>query len=381
MKKLDQSVIRRRHLQRILALLNENPGLTRQQLCDATGVTLMTITNLIDFLKEQSVLAFAPVDREANSGRRTPGRIAERIFLNGENHAFLIVDLSGSNPRYWLTGFNMTQLKSGAYAGEAHADESIRLKAFLSALRATLPSLLEGRELLGISVITPGPYSPESDTILNQRLPGLNHLSIRSTIAEALGEYHYHIDEDVKYAVHAQGNAASGEVLYFMHIGEGVGGAALTGDRMLRGLNGAAGDAGQLRDYTGRTYEERLCSAAFLCALNADNAPDAAHQLRHIAQEQPDAYKSVLQEFARRTADLLYSVIWMLDPDKIVIDCQYAPPFGADYIICIREALKKRFNDTARSLPELALSEEGMGAALRGAVQALQCEWIERIVP
>lgn len=380
MKKLDQSVIRRRHLQRILALLNETPGMTRQQLCDAAGVTLMTITNLIDFLKEQNVLAFTPVDREAISGRRTPGRIAERIFLTGANHAFLIVDLSGSNPRYWLTGFDMAILKSGSYSCETDSEEPLRLKAFLSALRATLPSLLGGRELLGVSVITPGPYDPGSDTISNQRLPVLNGLPIRTFFGEALGNHHYHIDEDVKYAVNSLGDAASGEVLYFLHIGEGVGGAAITGDRTLRGLNGAAGDAGQLRDHTGCTYEERLCTGAFLGALHSESAADAHTLLCHIAQQQPEAYKTALKRFAARTADLLYSVIWMLDPAKIIIDCQYAPPFGDDYIASITEALKNRFCGMPRLLPALALSQEGMGAALRGAVQALQREWIERIV-
>ena len=53
MKSLDQSAIRKQNVRNILELLTLHSPRTRQSLADATGLSLMTVTNLIDQLKEQ----------------------------------------------------------------------------------------------------------------------------------------------------------------------------------------------------------------------------------------------------------------------------------------------------------------------------------------
>ena len=58
MKTIDQSAIRKQNMRKILAQLIRHPQMTRQALTEATGVSLMTVTNLIDVLREQQVLLF-----------------------------------------------------------------------------------------------------------------------------------------------------------------------------------------------------------------------------------------------------------------------------------------------------------------------------------
>ena len=55
MKTIDQSAIRKPNMRKILAQLIRHPQMTRQALTEATGVSLMTVTNLIDVLREQQV--------------------------------------------------------------------------------------------------------------------------------------------------------------------------------------------------------------------------------------------------------------------------------------------------------------------------------------
>lgn len=127
MKTIDQSAIRKQNMRKILAQLIRHPQMTRQALTEATGVSLMTVTNLIDVLREQQVLAFSPVQRD---GRKCYGRKAENISLRGDGHAWLILDLSGRRFRYTLMGFDLTVVRTGA-SEEAAGGYVESLYAFL----------------------------------------------------------------------------------------------------------------------------------------------------------------------------------------------------------------------------------------------------------
>ena len=132
MKSLDQSSIRKQNIRRILDLLTVHAPRTRQSLAEATGLSLMTVTNLVDQLKEQQVLELAPVPR-CGGERPSSGRKAENISLRGSGHAWLIVDLSGKHFRYTLLGFDLSILyEKNCTAGGEYLP---RLTAFLSSIR------------------------------------------------------------------------------------------------------------------------------------------------------------------------------------------------------------------------------------------------------
>ena len=69
MKSLDQSTIRKQNIRRILDLLTAQSPRTRQSLAEATGLSLMTVTNLVDQLKAQQVLELTPVARSGDNKR------------------------------------------------------------------------------------------------------------------------------------------------------------------------------------------------------------------------------------------------------------------------------------------------------------------------
>ena len=154
MKSFDQSAIRKQNVRRILDLLTLQSPRTRQSLAEATGVSLMTVTNLIDQLKAQRVLELVPVSRDSGI-KRLSGRKAENISLRGNEHAWLIVDLSGLNFRYTLLGFDLCLLAEKNCSAEGPYLE--RLESFLTSTREELSGLLNGRRLLGGAVVAPGP--------------------------------------------------------------------------------------------------------------------------------------------------------------------------------------------------------------------------------
>lgn len=382
MKSLDQSSIRKQNIRRILDLLTVHAPRTRQSLAEATGLSLMTVTNLVDQLKEQQVLELAPVPR-CGGERPSSGRKAENISLRGSGHAWLIVDLSGKHFRYTLLGFDLSILyEKNCTAGGEYLP---RLTAFLSGIREEIAEPLGGRMLLGVAVVAPGPYEISCDTVYNQRLPELNNVQIKALMHRCLGDFDYYVDEDVKFAVRAfapLNKQDAFELLYYLFIGEGVGGAAVHNGDMLRGLNATAGDAGQLPAPGGVTYESLISLSAFAAALgvHAQDNRQLMQQLQALSVQQPEAYLAALRQAADSVGDMLYSVLWVLDPSHIIVDCRYALAFQTEFISFIAERIALRLSASGKKLPTLSAAPLGMSSVLRGAVQVLQREWIERIL-
>jgi len=170
------------------------------------------------------------------------------------------------------------------------------------------------------------------------------------------------------------------ELLYYLYIGEGVGGAAVHSSNMLRGLNATAGDAGQLTMPSGVTYESLLSLSAFGASLGccAQDNKHLLQQLMDYAASHPQAYLSALESAAQTTADMLYSVLWILDPSRIVIDCRYALSFQDAFMDSIAKNVAARLYASKKKVPLFVPAPQGMSSVIRGAVQVLQREWIER---
>ena len=382
MKSFDQSAIRKQNVRRILDLLTLQSPRTRQSLAEATGVSLMTVTNLIDQLKAQRVLELVPVSRDSGI-KRLSGRKAENISLRGNEHAWLIVDLSGLNFRYTLLGFDLCLLAEKNCSAEGPYLE--RLESFLTSTREELSGLLNGRRLLGVAVVAPGPYEISSDTVYNQRLPELNEIKLKAMMQRCLGDYDYYVDEDVKFAVRAFAPLIEQdpcELLYYLFIGEGVGGAVVHNGNMLRGLNATAGDAGQLKNAAGTTYENLLSLPSFSSSLglSAESIKHLTELLRLYAKEHPEEYTQALNNAAATTAQMLYNVLWVLDPSHIIIECRYAFEHQDTFLAQIGTHLSVLLEASGRRFPSIVAAPQGMSSVVRGAVQVLQREWIERIL-
>ncbi|MGI6700039.1 MAG: ROK family protein [Christensenellales bacterium] len=383
MKPIVLSSIRKQNLRKVLDLLTLAPAMTRQELAEASGLSQMTVTNLVELLKKQGVLHQTVVPRDENS-RHPQGRRARAISLCGDQKTWLIVDISSRQFSMTLIGFDVEILM------EIHDNQQgeylQRLESFLREGGVRMLNALSDRKLLGVAIITPGPYEISSDTVNNQRLPQLNQVRIKELFRRCLGHYEYYVDEDVKFAVRSFSDPVvlnQCEVLYYLYIGEGVGGAAVHRGNMLRGLNATAGDAGRLIDRQGNIYENRLNTEAFLHLLDIPVSlpPEELQEtLRRVATQQPLQYASALELMASVTAEMLHSVLWILDPTHIVIDCVYAQPDGKSFVQMVKKHLAKLFQGEPRILPHLFPCPPGVSSVLRGAVRVLQSAWLDRIL-
>ena len=107
MKQNSLTAIRRENLRHVLDLLTLSSPMTRQEMAERTGLSLMSVTNLVDVLKEQSVLGFTPLSRQGI------GRRADAISLSGEKKAWLALDISGREAKMLLLGFDLKVILEG----------------------------------------------------------------------------------------------------------------------------------------------------------------------------------------------------------------------------------------------------------------------------
>jgi len=387
-KTIDQQSIRRQNMERIWALFSAREVLTRQDLAEGAGLSLMTVTNLVDQLKRCHVLSFSTPVPQAGPGRRNAGRKADQISLCKDRHAWIIVDLTEQHFRFCALALELSCLYEGTgWAYDPQRTFSLNLRAFLRKAREVVEKKLRGREILGVAVVVPGPYDVVTDTVTNKRLPELNSLCVKQTLREELGLYDYYVDEDVKFAVRAYRALAAqndSEVLYYAYIGEGVGGATIHNGNVLRGLNAAAGDVGQLLDRDGRTFESKLSLRVFAlaCGLEVLASDDEAALLARIVQRaQADfpCYQEALLRAAESVGDMLFPIAWLLDPAQIVVDCPYAIPYQELFAHRVRQRLTSLLGGSLRQLPQVLSSPYEMRSVLYGAVQVLSREWIARI--
>lgn len=383
MKLIDLTAIRKQNLVKILDLMTLAPARTRQELAEAAGLSQMTVTNLVDLLKEQGVLQMKPIQR-GQKARPAQGRKADAISLSGDSKAWLLVDISNQQFSMTLLGFDVGLL--GELRADARGEYLPRLEQFLQDSKPAVMQALGSRELLGVAIVTPGPYDLSSDTVNNQRLPQLNGVKIKALFHRCFGDYEYYVDEDVKFAVRSFSDLIVSnqcEVLYYLYIGEGVGGAAVHGGNMLRGLNATAGDAGHLLSGGSVTFESLLSTEAFTRRLGLDaclSAEERQSALSRIAAEEPQRYDAALDEMAAIAARMLHAVLWMLDPTHIIADCVYARPRQEVFIQALSRHMQRQFEGENRVLPQLFPGASGLSSVVRGAVHVLQRAWLDRVL-
>lgn len=389
MATIDQLSIRKQNILRIWDMLCERPGVTRQALAEGTGLSLMSVSNLVDQLAGLEVLSFTPAPpKETPGGRRSAGRKAELISLRKTGQAWLVFDLTDEFFRLTALSLDLSTLMSvSAFSGDPKGDYLSNLSAFLYDARGMIRRALGERKIMGVAIVTPGPYDVKRDTVNNQRVPALNAVPIKALFREAFGPYDYYVDEDVKFAVRAflplSAKTAS-EVLFYVYIGEGVGGAAIHNENVLRGYNAVAGDVGQLR-VDSATCESLLSLRVFAGACGLDNAPAITEEvllanIAQLARGDADTYRRALMKSAETVGRMLHTVVWMLDPALVVIDCRYARPMEEPFFARVDAILKETLESAQLRRPRLLPVGGGMHSVTHGVAQVLSREWIARVV-
>jgi predicted NBD/HSP70 family sugar kinase len=401
---------------------------TRQTLADQTGLSLMTVGNLVtqlDYFKILRLSTECAVPPCGGDRARIPaptgcgaepriirsralGRRAQFIEID-QRSLWLTLDLTGKQFRLALIGLDGSVLAPGwTHQYNESLSYAENLMNFLAFARSAAHLQHNEFNVLGAAVITPGPYNVTTDTASNCRIVDLNAVRIKETV----GKFFFNnagfcptapneagrrsalcpimfVEEDVKLSIRAylpQAGYEKDDLLVYIYIGEGVGGAVAYQGEVLRGRNAVACDIGQVLDYNEVMFEDKLSLRALVTRLMGETNPNWSEEALFRAaldysREESGAFRECFIEQANALALMLYNVIWMIDPTRIVIECRYAHtlPFAEEFQRVAREGLLRRLEGSFLIAPEIVFENSERPSAQLGAVQALGRLWIDRV--
>ena len=343
---------RRSNLSLVLQSLYDQPQLTRPDLARLTGLTKVTICDLVAQLIDEGWVAETGV----TTGVR-PGKPAATLAVREDAHQIIALDLSA--PDVWLGGVYSLR-------GVRSAQVSVDLAASLSGDDATTAVLdLVGRCLakatqpvLGIGVGSPGLVDASGTVIAAPNL-GWQQLALQQIIA-----VHFSlpvaVQNDANAAVVAErAFSQAGNDLIRVQIARGVGVGILVSGSPVLGASAAAGEIG----HTVIDYQGDPCSCGKRgCLETWISVPALNRRLR-----QAESSDTVLAEAGRRLGIALTMVVAALDVPEIVLGGP-TELIGGPFLEACRDLIIERTHSPFRRDFSMRLSNLGDEAVLLGAV-------------
>jgi predicted NBD/HSP70 family sugar kinase len=311
----------------LLQLMRDGQPRTRAELIQLTGLARSTVGSRVDALLAAGLLA--PSGEAVSTGGRPPTRFA----FNPTARVVLGADLGATHAIVALTDLSGRVIHEKAQP----IDIALGPKHVLDWLVRTGRALLRqsGRgveELAGVGIGLPGPVEhstgrPAAPPIM----PGWDGYDVPEHVSRALGGPVL-VDNDVN--IMALGEHATiypdVEHLVFVKVATGIGAGIISGGRLHRGAQGAAGDLGHVAAPHGG---DALCTCGNVGCLEAiASGPAIVKRLREQGIEATDGRGLItlvragdvtaahaVRQAGRDIGEVLATCVSMLNPSVIVV--------------------------------------------------------------
>jgi len=170
----------------------------------------------------------------------------------------------------------------------------------------------------------------------------------------------------------------SEQPLFYLYLSRGIGGAYLSGNKILAGTGGLAGEIGQMIMEDGRRLEE---SVGWLAAREALGVPetmsDAEAQvliLNSLAEGQ--GTEKTLKVIISRLAKALSHAVCILNPKTIIVSGAFEF-LGSDFSEALETELRSLLIEAHKSDLHLRISGSGKRGMILGAGMMIIDRWLE----
>ncbi|MDX6261067.1 MAG: hypothetical protein QOH84_2755 [Kribbellaceae bacterium] len=355
----------------LLQLLLDGQPRTRNQLMDLTGWARSTVTGRLEMLVAQEFVV--PYDAAESTGGRPPGRFR----FNPAARLVLAADVGATHLTVALADLAGEILDSTTVSQNIADGPETVLAALVEQARALL-TRHPGGLLAGTGVGLPGPVEhltgrPNHPPIM----PGWDSYDVVGRLEDEFAGPVL-VDNDVNLMAlgeHAS-QYADVEHLLFVKVATGIGAGLISGGRLHRGAQGAAGDIGHIRA-EGHT---ELCRCGNTGCLEAiASAAAIATQLRaagvhaETSQHVVDLVRAgntaatqAVRQAGREIGTVLAACVSLINPSVLVIGGSLSQA-GDSLLAGIREAIYARSLPLATTQLQVVPSRTGDQAAVRGA--------------
>lgn len=359
---------------RVISAFEGHPFLTRQELQDSTGLSRVTISQVVQDLLDEKVLVEA--DQLPSNG----GRKANALAIN-PSHGFIgicyfsataltvaVSDLSGEikNKRR-----EISLIEEGPEKALPNATEWLQ-----DALKGIPKS-----KLLGIVVGVPGPVEHKTGVVINPPIMrGWDGVNIREHFAKNF-KVPVFLENDVNLMVIAEHRLIYPEIenLIFVKMSTGIGSGLIIDGRLYRGSQGSAGDIGHVQldalkglpcrcghhdcvesFSSGWALIEKLKSMGYKIQTVSD--------LVSLARKGDAEVTRLLTEAASYIGHAIADAVNLLNPTKVVIQGRIAE--ASDRVLAtIKEVVYQRASALASKNLEIVPSKLDEDRGVYGAAQ------------
>ncbi|GAA1557713.1 ROK family protein [Kribbella hippodromi] len=353
-----------------MRLLLDGQPQTRAELIDRSGLARSTVNGRIEALLASGLVV--PSGEAASTGGRPPARFR----FNPTARLVLAADVGATHLSVALTDLTGEILHRSTTQLRIDEGPGVVLDALVRAAHELLREA--GRspaDLAGTGVGLPGPVEhstgrPNHPPIM----PGWDSYDVAGRLSRDLPGPVL-VDNDVNIMALGEHATAYPEVehLLFVKVATGIGAGVISGGRLHRGAQGAAGDIGHIQ-VLGRTELcrcgnrgclETIASAAALAArLNVGTSQDIVELVR---AGNTDATTAIRQA-GREIGTVLAAAVSLLNPSVIVVGGSLAQA-GDSLLAGLRETVYARSLPLATTHLHVVPSRTGRDAALLGAAK------------
>ncbi len=337
--------IKNESIKKIFNAVASSTRISRAEIAEATGLSLMTVGKVIDALLGLNIVK-QEMQTKTNVGRR-----AGLISLNTVHYA-VVLDLSERAFTLSVIDLGLRLVDSMTYTYNKSFYYYDNLYLFLKSAAAYINNRPDKENMIGIGITVPGVYVSAEDKVVSTKVPELNSIPLRKTVEEILGRKVDFIMKNVKAAaISAISMIPEREkrVIIYMFMGESVDGAVYNKGSFVKGSHEFECDFGRMILRYGETLEERI--------RNSRSDEDMANEL----------------------SSSVYNIITILDPDVFIIESEL-PREPGFLVNQIKDLLSTEYGLPRSRIPEFLAGGSNFRHSSRGLVILLRDSWIDTMI-
>lgn len=228
-------LLREKNQRSVLKTLRQNPGISRKEIASKTGLGKNTISLIIDGLINDQVI-YESHSRPVNQAGRPS--VSLKFTRQGMMVAGIVVETEQISVAIYNYGLEIIENYQVSFDG-------VNLVA---SLKQIITNLMQKYEpIFGISIAVPGIIGADGQTIIKSNYFGWKNLNVLTELHQIFDGLLI-INNTVKAMALLSLEEAYPKVksLFFLNLGNGVGGAFINQHEVLVGDDGHAGEIGQI---------------------------------------------------------------------------------------------------------------------------------------
>ena len=329
----NMSLLKQQNRAAILRAIRRSGGLARSELSAMTGLSKGGLTPLVGELMALGLVS------ETVSLKTPSGRKPLRLELCAEGCSALAVDWTRTELRAALVDFCGRPVRTLRRELERGLDAPRVLRRIAGMLRALRGDAASG--LLGVGVVAPGPLDMEAGRILNPpNFNGWHDVAIAQYLGQHTG---LPIFVDNNANAHAQAESDHGhgkQYQSFAHVivDEGVGGAIVVQNEILRGPSRRGSELGHITLHMGGKpcpcgntgcVERYAAIPELLMSIPAEHRPASFSGFVARLQAGDPHCAAAMEREGAYLANLLISLANLFEPEALVLGSRITGAGGA----------------------------------------------------